>query len=72
MLQKGNYVFQNQRILLYISKLTLGSPSSQRAVVIDDVAKGQGQDEEGAVAGSVHLEGHVPLIQTNRLSFLRQ
>lgn len=36
------------------------------------MVEGEGQDEEGAVAGSVHLEGHVPLVQTNRLAFLGQ
>lgn len=53
-------------------KLTLGCPGSQRAVVIDEVVEGEGQDEEGAVTGRVHLEGHVPLVQTHRLAFLGQ
>lgn len=32
-----------------IAKLTLGCPSSQGTVVIDDMVEGKGQDEEGAV-----------------------
>lgn len=55
-----------------IAKLTLGCPSSQGTVVIDDMVEGKGQDEEGAVTGSVHLKGDISLIQTNRLPFLGQ
>ena len=36
------------------------------------MVEGEGQDEEGAVAGHVHLEGHVPLVQTHRLPLLGQ
>lgn len=50
-------------------KLTLGCPGAQRAAVVNDVVEGERQDEEGAVAGRVHLEGDVPLVQTNRLTF---
>lgn len=53
-------------------KLTFGCPGSQGAAVIDEVVEGEGQDEEGAVTGRVHLEGHIPLVQTNRLTFLGQ
>lgn len=55
-----------------ITKLTLGCPSSQGTVVINDMVEGKGQDEEGAVTGSVHLKGNISLIQTNRLPFLGQ
>lgn len=55
-----------------ITKRTLSCPGSQGAAVIDDMVESEGQDEEGAVAGSVHLEGHVPLVQTHRLTFLGQ
>lgn len=50
-------------------KLTLGCPGAQGAAVVNDVVEGERQDEEGAVAGRVHLEGDVPLVQTNRLTF---
>lgn len=53
-------------------KLTLGCPGSQGAAVIDEVVEGEGQDEEGAVTGRVHLERHIPLVQTNRLPLLGQ
>ncbi len=53
-------------------KLTLGCPGSQGATVIDEVVEGEGQDEEGTVTGRVHLEGHIPLVQTNCLPFLGQ
>ena len=52
--------------------MTFGSPGSEGASVVYDVVEGEGDDEEGAVAGRVHLEGHVPLVQTNRLAFLGQ
>lgn len=55
-----------------ITKLTLSCPGSQRTAVIDDMVEGKGQDEEGAVTGSVHLKGNISLIQTNRLPFLGQ
>lgn len=55
-----------------IIKLTLGCPGSQGAVFINEVVKGEGQDEEGAVTGHVHLEGNIPLVKANRLTFLSQ
>lgn len=36
------------------------------------MVEGEGQDEERTVAGHVHLERYVPLVQTNCLSFLGQ
>lgn len=51
---------------------TFGCPGSEWAAVIDDVIEGEGEDEERAVAGCVHLEGHVSLVQTNCLSLLGQ
>lgn len=53
-------------------KLTFGCPGSQGAVVIDEMVESEGQDEEGAVAGGVHLEGNIGLVETNRLAFLGQ
>ena len=52
------------------SNLTLGSPGPQRAAVVDGVVEGEREDEEGAVTGGVHLERHVPLVQTHRLPLL--
>lgn len=46
--------------LLFLS--TFRCPGSQGAVVIKDVVESQRDDEKGAVAGRVHLEGHVALI----------
>lgn len=56
--------------LLYVIIPTLGSPGSEWAAVVYDVVEGEGEDEEGAVAGRVHLEGNVPLVQTHRLPLL--
>lgn len=53
-----------------ITRRTLGGPGPERAVVVYDVVKCEGEDEEGAVAGRVHLEGNVPLVQTHRLPLL--
>ncbi len=36
------------------------------------MVESQGDDEEGAVAGRVHLERHIPLVQPHRLTLLRQ
>lgn len=55
-----------------LSTLTLSCPGSKGAVVIDEVVESERQDEEGAIAGRVHLKGDVPLVQTNRLTFLGQ
>lgn len=49
---------------------TFGCPGPEGAVVVDDVVEGQGDDEEGAVAGRVHLERHVALVQSHRLALL--
>lgn len=51
---------------------TFGCPGPEGAVVVDDVVEGQGDDEEGAVAGRVHLERHVALVQSHRLALLCQ
>lgn len=58
---------QTERRGVIRARLTFICPCSEGAVVVDDVDEGEGQDEEGAVAGGVHAEGHVPLIQTDRL-----
>lgn len=50
---------------------TLVGPASQRTLVVDGVVEGEGEDEEGALAGRVHAEGHILLVQTHRLSLLR-
>lgn len=50
---------------------TLVGPSAQRALLVDDVVEGEREDEEGALAGRVHAEGHVLLVQTHRLALLR-
>ena len=52
--------------------MTFGSPGSEGASVVYDVVEGEGDDEEGAVAGRVHLERHVPLVQSHSLPFLGQ
>lgn len=36
------------------------------------MVEGEGHDEERTVAGHVHLERYVPLVQTNCLAFLGQ
>lgn len=51
---------------------TFSCPGPEGAVVINDVVEGQGDDEEGAVTGRVHLERHVALIQAHRLTLLCQ
>lgn len=51
---------------------TFRSPGSEGAVVINDVVEGEGDDEEGAVTGRVHLERYVPLVQSHRLALLCQ
>lgn len=51
---------------------TLCCPVSQGAVVVNDVVEGQGDDEEGAVAGRVHLKRHIALVQPHRLALLGQ
>lgn len=51
---------------------TFGSPGPQWAVVIYHVVESEGQDEEGAVTGRVHLEGYISLIQTHRLTLFSQ
>lgn len=51
---------------------TFCCPGPEGAVVVDEVVESQGDDEEGAVAGSVHLERHVALVQPHRLALLRQ
>lgn len=47
---------------------TFCCPCPEGAVVIDDVVESQGDDEERAVTGSVHLEGHVALLQPHCLA----
>lgn len=63
-------------VVVPLMKLRLGStfgcPGSQGAAVINDVVEGQRDDQEGAVAGRVHLEGHVALVQPNCLALLGQ
>lgn len=54
------------------SLFTFCCPGPERAAVIDDVVESQGDDEEGTVAGRVHLERHVALVQSHRLALLRQ
>lgn len=51
---------------------TFRCPGSERAVAINDVVECQRDDEEGAVAGRVHLEGHVALVQSYCLALLCQ
>lgn len=51
---------------------TFSCPGSERAAVVDDVVEGEGDDEEGAVAGRVHLERHISLVQPHRLPLLCQ
>lgn len=51
---------------------TFCCPGPEGAVVIDDVVESQGDDEEGAVAGCVHLERHIALVQSHRLALLCQ
>lgn len=51
---------------------TLRCPGSEGAVLVDDVVERQGYDEEGAVAGCVHLEGHVALVQPHRFTLFGQ
>lgn len=41
---------------------TFCCPGSEGAVVINDVVESQWDDEEGAVAGRVHLERHIALV----------
>lgn len=65
-------MWQYQQITAFLTKLTLGGPGSQGAVVVNDVVEGERKDEEGAFAGGVHLEGHVPLVHTNCFTFLCQ
>lgn len=59
-------------IYIHTLNLTLRCPGSQGAVFINEVVEGEGQDEEGAVTGCVHLEGHTPLVKANCLAFLGQ
>lgn len=51
---------------------TFCCPVSEGAVLINDVVEGQGDDEEGAVTGRVHLERHIALVQLHCLSLLCQ
>lgn len=59
-------------IFIHTLILTLRCPGSQGAVFINEVIESEGQDEEGAVTGCVHLEGHIPLVKANCLAFLGQ
>lgn len=52
--------------------VTFCCPGPEGAVVINGVVESQGDDEEGAVAGRVHLERHVALVQPHRLALLCQ
>lgn len=52
--------------------VTFGSPSSERATVVNNVVEGEGDDEERAVTGRVNLERHIPLVQSHRLTLLCQ
>lgn len=52
--------------------LTLCCPGSEGAVFIDDVVEGQRYDEEGTVAGRVHLERHVTLVQSHSFTLFCQ
>lgn len=54
------------------SELTFGSPGAEWAAIINDMVEGEREDEEGAVTGRVHLEGHVPLVQPNCLTLFSQ
>lgn len=49
---------------------TFSCPGPEGAAVIQDVVERQRDDEKGAVAGRVHLEGHVALVQPHRLTLL--
>lgn len=51
---------------------TFSSPGAERAVAVYDVVEGERDDEEGAVAGRVHLKGHVALVQPHGLALLGQ
>lgn len=51
---------------------TFCCPVSEGAVVINDVVEGEGDDEEGAVTGRVHLERDIALVQPHSLSLLCQ
>lgn len=50
----------------------LVGPGAQRAGVVDHVVEGEGEDEEGAVAGGVHTKGNISLVQTHRLALFGQ
>lgn len=51
---------------------TFCCPGTEGAAVINDVVESQWDDEEGAVAGRVHLERHIALVQSYRLALLCQ
>lgn len=53
-------------------RATFCRPGPEGAVLVNGVVESQGDDEEGAVAGRVHLERHIALVQPHRLALLRQ
>lgn len=58
--------------LTWESWSTFSCPGPEGAVVINNVVESQGDDEEGAVTGRVHLERHIALVQPHRLALLCQ
>lgn len=58
--------------LTWESWSTFCRPGPEGAVVVNDVVESQGDDEEWAVAGCVHLERHVSLVQPYCLTLLCQ
>jgi hypothetical protein len=71
-MRKGAYMHYTLRSSIRNGPLacTFAGPGAQGAGVVDDVVEGERDDEEGAVAGRVHLEGDVLLVQTHRLPLL--